>query len=1174
MIREKNAKAGFRRRVFGFFFVVLVIFGLIGGPWITHQSAYAVPDENGNSQSNTDNENNENNDRDGTDDDADNGNNQNNQGGNEQNSDNNGAGTEGNNGTNNSGTGNNGANNNGASGGQNSKESKKDGCKNAFGPVAWLTCSGINVASKAVDWLYDKIEEILVIDPISMEGTSPIYEIWKYFRGMTNIVFIVFLLVVIYSQITGMGISNYGIKKTLPKLIVAAVLVNLSFMVCTLAVDLSNIIGNSLRGLFTSVEEAVVAGMGDNAEYLKNMRLALSDLYANLAGAAGVAMVALPFVAHEAWMLALVVFGGIVSVVVGLVTISLRQAVVALLIMISPLAVVAYMLPNTDKWFKKWRDLFFRMLVFYPMFSLLFGASSLAGFALIASAKDGFGLMLGAAVQIFPLFFAWKLMKMSGTPLNAIHARLHRLSAMPMAKMGRWAMSHRQATKHRLRAAEHSSMPTTRLNQYLFKRRFSRDMGTNELRELEKNMGFDYHARRRYDTDGTPSKRGMEAYDRQARNMEYFETIERDKNNMNKGLGQLAATKASADEVKIAKLEKLDARNMNASDFLKAERARGAKIEYENAEGYHNRMENAMNAHMDYVHGYKRNPNTGEYELDSNGNRIRRDDYRFHEMTGGDTLNTAAMRYGRLLNTMEGSETDVQNAAADAAINYNSQRKLLESRHDIYRQLTPPTKDDMYRLEELTKRKDAAKHIDEIIPGLRVLNQRGDTDLVAEQIMNVLNSEEGVKLGTHASQAISSFLMFEMKDTDPFLRRYGKYINLETARAYNKNKRQNLRLSLDEYLLGEYEDWDKNDPSARFIDKPKRSVVELMEGTPVDKIERTAYGSFDNMLINACRGEDGNIDVKKYLARRKEVQGSINSAFISASKKYATGSEPMVNAVKFWTGYGANGVARWEDPEDPLYGSEEAKKYFRELTLDNYIRKLTASEVLGLRSDYKTPLGNHLADAYEDAETDDWEDVDRKEHDELSQKMAEIQTRYGNLSADEAEQRRAADRKNVRREMAGAEIRRILRSEGTLGQVFNMRKNSSASNAKKFVRDWLLLDDETRVSHEMKRIKNESKQKKNESVAPDGDSTVDGEDGGEAIHNNARQTVEDVYRRYRGGASADVEEFWNEVKDSISDPLEMGDNSVDVEEIQRQLSGYTDVTTLYNEIIDKFFGGH
>ena len=525
---------------------------------------------------------------------------------------------------------------------------------------------------------------------------------------------------------------------------------------------------------------------------------------------------------------------------------------------------------------------------------------------------------------------------------------------------------------------------------------------------------------------------------------------------------------------------------------------------------------------------------------------------------------------------MEGSETDVQNAAADAAVSYNSQRKLLDSRHEIYRQLTPPTKDDMYRLDELTKRKDAAKHIDEIIPGLRVLNQRGDTDLVAEQIMNVLNSKEGVKLGTHASQALSSFLMFEMKDTDPFLRRYGKYINLETARAYNKNKRQNLRLSLDEYLLGEYEEWDKNDPSVRFIDKPKRSVVELMEGTPVDKIERTAYGSFDDMLMKACRDENGNVDVKRYLERRKEVQGSINSAFISASKKYTTGSEPMVNAVKFWTGYGPNGIARWEDPEDPLYGNEDAKKYFRELTLNNYVKKLTASETLGLRSDYKTPLENHLADAYEEAKTDDWEDVDRKEHDELMQKMAEIQTKYGDLPTDEAEQKRAVDRKNVRYEMAGAEIRRILRDDKKLGQIFNMRKNSSASNAKKFVLDWFLLSDSdaTRLSQEMNRIDGGAGKKEGgRSTVSDSDSTVDGGGDGGATHNNARQAVEDIYKRYRGGASANVEEFWNEVKDSISDPVEMGDNSMDIDEIERRLSGYTDVATLYNEIIDNFFGG-
>ena len=56
----------------------------------------------------------------------------------------------------------------------------------------------------------DEIAEF-VKDPAFIK----IYEIWKYCLSITNIVFVIFLLVVIYSQLTGMGISNYGIKKTI-----------------------------------------------------------------------------------------------------------------------------------------------------------------------------------------------------------------------------------------------------------------------------------------------------------------------------------------------------------------------------------------------------------------------------------------------------------------------------------------------------------------------------------------------------------------------------------------------------------------------------------------------------------------------------------------------------------------------------------------------------------------------------------------------------------------------------------------------------------------------------------------------------------------------------------------------------------------------------------------------
>ena len=286
-------------------------------------------------------------------------------------------------------------------------------CKNSLGAIGWLVCPTTGKIAEAVDWLYDKIENVLVINPVEMKDGSPIYEIWKYMLGITNIVFIIFFLVMVYSQITGMGITNYGLKKTLPKLIVAAILVNLSFLICSLAVDVSNIVGSSLRGVFTSIEEATMSEMTITGG------VKVSDMYGALAGgsvmALGAGMIA--FETGAIWMLIPTVLGAIVAVVTGLVTIAMRQAVVALLIMISPLAMVAYMLPNTEQWFKKWRQLLTKMLVFYPMFSLLFGASQLAGFAIIASASDGVGVLLGVAVQVFPLFFSWSLVKMSGTIL-------------------------------------------------------------------------------------------------------------------------------------------------------------------------------------------------------------------------------------------------------------------------------------------------------------------------------------------------------------------------------------------------------------------------------------------------------------------------------------------------------------------------------------------------------------------------------------------------------------------------------------------------------------------------------------------------------------------------------------------------------------------------------------
>ncbi|MBQ6150045.1 hypothetical protein IJI86_03715, partial [Candidatus Saccharibacteria bacterium] len=444
-------------------------------------------------------------------------------------------------------------------------------CEDSLGSLGWLVCPGTGKISEAVDFLYDKIEGVLEINPVKMEDGSPIYEIWKYFQGVTNILFIVFLLVVVFSQITGVGITNYGVKKALPKLIIAAVLVNLSFYICSLAVDVSNIFGEGIRGLFDNIATST-SGSIEGATVVNDGGVALSEMYSALAGGTALTIAGgvIAFETGAIWMLIPLALGALVSVVIGIITIAMRQAVVTLLIMIAPLAMVAYILPNTEMWFKKWRHLLFQMLIFYPAFSLLFGASSVAGWAIIVSSQNGFGVLIGVAVQIFPLFFSWSLMKMSGTFLGAINSKLNTLMSRPLAGVSGWANSHRELTRQKHLASKNAYTPSLRLQQFLNDRKVAREEETKEHAETVKNRGLAYAAMRNYKR-GTdiPTREGEEAYEAQARNAEYLRQVERHKNNMNKGFGQLEAVKQNGTLAQKARLNALDGANVKAFDSLK-----------------------------------------------------------------------------------------------------------------------------------------------------------------------------------------------------------------------------------------------------------------------------------------------------------------------------------------------------------------------------------------------------------------------------------------------------------------------------------------------------------------------------------------------------------------------------------------------------------------------------
>lgn len=362
-------------------------------------------------------------------------------------------------------------------------------CQSATSALSWIICSATQVVSGIVDSAYAAISNILVIKPIFNDHESTIYQVWDKIRELSNLAFVILLLIIIYSQFTGLGINNYGIKRTLPRIIIAIILVNLSYIICAAAVDLSNILGSSITGMFNEIQASIP--ISEEAAVFND--LTWEKVNASLSG--GAALLAITSVAAGGfrtlfWMFAVALLGAAISVIIGLVTVSLRQGVVMVLVMIAPLAFIAYTLPNTEKWFAKWKDILFQMLFFYPMFSFLYGACKFIGWAIMhASNQEGLQVLLGLAIQFIPLVLSVSLLKMSSTVLGRISSGLDHLSSPIRQSTQGWANEHAVQSRERYIA---SRMPGAHLRRFLQNRQALRNLDTAENAEYNKNRALEH----------------------------------------------------------------------------------------------------------------------------------------------------------------------------------------------------------------------------------------------------------------------------------------------------------------------------------------------------------------------------------------------------------------------------------------------------------------------------------------------------------------------------------------------------------------------------------------------------------------------------------------------------------------------------------------------------------
>lgn len=298
-----------------------------------------------------------------------------------------------------------------------------DGCFNNAGVLGWILCPVLKIAGAATEGIYDMIvENYLSMDSTTMTSAG-LRDAWGKFQGYANILFAILLIIVILSQVTGIGLSNYGIKKVLPRLIITIVLVNLSYILCLIAVDLSNIIGVSLNDLLGNIDVG-----GYVASNINIGTMVINSIEG--IGATGLALVAggalFPVLAESWPNLILVLFLAVISILISIlfffILLAVRQAMIIILVAIAPLAVVCYALPNTQKMFDRWLKMFSSLLMVFPICGAMMGGCNLASRLLLDAGGEN-GLLYYIIVMVLgvvPLFFIPSVLKTSMSALGSV----------------------------------------------------------------------------------------------------------------------------------------------------------------------------------------------------------------------------------------------------------------------------------------------------------------------------------------------------------------------------------------------------------------------------------------------------------------------------------------------------------------------------------------------------------------------------------------------------------------------------------------------------------------------------------------------------------------------------------------------------------------------------------
>lgn len=272
-------------------------------------------------------------------------------------------------------------------------------CETRSGAMGWIMCPVIFALEGAINWIDSRINELLDIDKGYYDNPG-VKSAWRTIRNLAYIILVPVMLVMVLGTALGFDlISAYTVKRALPRLVAAAIFISLSYILCTFLIEFANNVGKGTMGLLLSpFSDAIYGSFSKDAHQLELADLVGGNIFTSL-------FVGIP-VAAVGVVVLLALFGGtlLLFAMIAFLILLLRQIFVVALLLLAPLAILAWIFPGNDKLWKAWWSLFSKLLLMYPLIVGVIAAGRI--FAFIIDQSNPAGLD-GAVLAPLMTVVAW-----------------------------------------------------------------------------------------------------------------------------------------------------------------------------------------------------------------------------------------------------------------------------------------------------------------------------------------------------------------------------------------------------------------------------------------------------------------------------------------------------------------------------------------------------------------------------------------------------------------------------------------------------------------------------------------------------------------------------------------------------------------------------------------------